>query len=153
MKILETNTWKWWHKIKIWNERWLHGVNFKISRCCVESVAYCEMFRSGLHNSLLDSIFGLYWIQELQNAKFSLTWEGDTPSQTLAPLGRSAPSQFSSEVRSLGFSTPPPKKFRLPACVTMVSFKSHHEFCSYQIRRQTHNRWPRSVGLGGGGGG
>ena len=39
---------------------------------------------------------------------FPCPGRGDTPSQTPPPLGRFAPSQFSSEVRSLGFFIPPP---------------------------------------------
>ena len=38
-----------------------------------------------------------------QNAKFSLPWEGDTPSQTLPTLGRFTHSQFSSQITFGGF--------------------------------------------------
>ena len=40
--------------------------------------------------------------------KFPLPWEGGHPFQILPQVGRSAPSQFSSEDRSLGFLNPPP---------------------------------------------
>ena len=73
---------------------------------------------------------------------------GGTPSQTLPRSVTSFPR----------FNLPPPpllKKNHGYASaninVTMHSSKSHHDFCSYRIRRPTRNRWPRSEGLGGGG--
>ena len=54
------------------------------------------------------------------------------------------------------FDPPPPENVIVTGLCNNAFFKSHHDFCSYQIRRPTHNRWPRSerlVGWGGGGGG
>ena len=64
-------------------------------------------------------------------SEISLLREGETPHPP-APLVR--------------FSPPPPQQFKNEY---MYSFKSHHDFCSYRIRRPTHNQ----RGGGGGGGG
>ena len=125
------------------------GMNFKISRWCVESVAYCEMFRSGLHNSLLDSTV-IWTILKTGIAKCKIfpAVGGGHP----LPDPRPARSLCSLSVLLGGPLTrifdPSPEKNQVTGlCNKWFCFS----FYSYQIRRPTHNRWPRSVGWGGGG--
>ena len=64
-----------------------------------------------------------------QNAKFSLPWEGDTPSQTLPPLGRFAHSQFSSQITFGGFRRHGINFFSYMSKISIWYFLIHDHNC------------------------
>ena len=67
-------------------------------------------------------------------------------SHTLPPLGRFAPS----------LCPPPPPPLKIPGYGSeCIILKSHHDLCSYRIRRAIDGREPKGWwwGRGGGGGG